>query len=204
MNAGIHMHTRRKFWIGFVCGIIMVLLIAFLILVSGALDLSASGKPGAIEKTLAPWAFERSMAGRFPKKNNPFANDASAWAAGMAHYRENCLICHGAPGIEGNELSMGLNPPAPALDAPEVQELSDGQLFWIVKNGVRWSGMPAFGPTHNNAEIWKIASFLRHLPHLTPEEKEQLRQGMQNNRNHQAARADGRVAEPSVEMNNER
>jgi mono/diheme cytochrome c family protein len=69
---------------------------------------------------------------------------------------------------------MGLNPSAPSLDEPDIQQLSDGQMFWIIQNGVRWSGMPAFGMTCKDDEIWKIVSFVRHLPQLTPEEKGKL------------------------------
>ncbi|MDB6066386.1 MAG: Cytochrome [Pedosphaera sp.] len=197
------MRNRREFWAGFLCGIIMVFLIVFLILASGALDLSASGKPGAIETTLAPWAFERSMARRSPKTNNPFANDASTWAVGMAHYREDCMICHGAPGIAGKDVSMGLSPPAPELDGKEIQSLSDGEVFWIVKNGIRWSGMPAIGQTHEDTDIWKIISFVRHLPHLTPEEKDQLKPGAEHHENHPGAHADPRAREPGVKADRE-
>ncbi|EEF60524.1 c-type cytochrome [Pedosphaera parvula] len=168
------MRNRREFLIGFVCGLAAVFLIGLVLIVTGAFDFSASSKPGVIENKLAPYAFERSMVRRAPKQNNPFTNEPSALAVGMAHYKENCIICHGAPGSEPVELAMGLNPSAPSLQEPDIQQISDGQMFWIIKNGVRWSGMPAFGMTHNDTEIWKIVSFVRHLPQLTPEEKGNL------------------------------
>jgi mono/diheme cytochrome c family protein len=55
-----------------------------------------------------------------------------------------------------------------------VQHRSDGELFWIVQNGIRMSGMPAFGATHKERQIWEIVAFLRHLPSLTPEEEKAL------------------------------
>jgi mono/diheme cytochrome c family protein len=58
-----------------------------------------------------------------------------------------------------------------------VQKRTDGELFWVVQNGIRMTGMPAFGPTHKDEEIWKIVAFLRHLPALTPEEEKALSAG---------------------------
>src|ERR1700756_982027 len=162
------MHAWTKFLIGFICGIVALLLAVFLILALGGIDFGASHKAGTVENTLASWAMGRSLARRAPKEANPFANDASAVADGLSHYREHCLICHGAPDVPSEEFSMGLNPPAPALDEKQIQDLPDGELFWIVKNGIRWSGMPGFGEAHEDADIWKIVSFARHLPQLTP------------------------------------
>jgi mono/diheme cytochrome c family protein len=92
----------------------------------------------------------------------------------MDHYRENCIMCHGAPGVAGAELSKGLNPPAPLLDKEE-NDTPDGELFWVVKHGIRMTPMPAFGPTYTDEEIWKIVAFIRHLPDLTARERDSLR-----------------------------
>lgn len=169
------MNSWKKFLAGFICGIIAVLLAVFAILALGVIDFGASHEAGAVEKAVAPWALGRSLARHAPKQSNPFAHDASVLADGLSHYREHCVTCHGAPGVSSEEFSMGLNPPAPALDAKEVQRLSDGELFWIVKNGIRWSGMPGFGEAHSDTDIWKIISFVRHLPQLTSAEKEELK-----------------------------
>ncbi len=77
------------------------------------------------------------------------------------------MTCHGAPGVDASAIGEGLNPPAPDLTLPKVQGRTDGELFWLVQNGLRMTGMPAFGPTHPEEEIWKIVAFLRHLPELT-------------------------------------
>src|SRR5437899_9603826 len=110
------MRHPKPFLIGFICGIVALLLAAFLVLASGVFGFGASDQAGALEKTLAPWALDCSLSRRVPQKPNPFAHDASAWAAGLSHYREDCLVCHGAPDISAREFSMGLNPPAPALE----------------------------------------------------------------------------------------
>jgi mono/diheme cytochrome c family protein len=94
----------------------------------------------------------------------PLADEALV-RSGLAHFNEMCIGCHGAPGIPRSEIGVGLNPPAPDL-AGEVQEATPGRLFWVVKNGIRMTGMPAFGPTHTDAQIWAMVAFLEQLPKL--------------------------------------
>ena len=162
------------FGAGFFTCVLLTLIVPLLAMAMGMMDMSASAKPGLLEKIFAPWAFTNSMEKRAPDTKNPFANDASAQASGMGHYRENCVMCHGAPNVEPAELAAGLNPPVPKLDTDDAQSLTDGQLFWIIKNGIRMTGMPAFGETHSDAEIWHIVTFVRHLPKLTDAEGKTL------------------------------
>ena len=98
-----------------------------------------------------------------------------ALRTGLAHYRGMCVTCHGAPGVDASDIGVGLNPPAPDLTLAKVQARTDGELFWLVANGIRMTGMPGFGPTHENEEIWKIVAFLRHLPEITAEEEKLLK-----------------------------
>ena len=65
------------------------------------------------------------------------------------------------------------------LTLTKIQKRSDGELFWILQNGIRMTGMPAFGPTHKDEELWKMVAFLRHLPELSDEEQKALRPGGQ-------------------------
>ncbi|MGZ5427164.1 MAG: c-type cytochrome, partial [Thermoanaerobaculia bacterium] len=122
----------------------------------------------------AAFAVDRSVARRAPRTANPVGATPDTRAAGLRHYRAMCVTCHGAPGIDASEIGEGLNPPAPDLTLPRVQGRTDGELFWLVQNGLRMTGMPAFGPTHPEEEIWKIVAFMRHLPELTPEEEKAL------------------------------
>jgi len=164
------MHKLKCVMGGFVAAVVLGLAVPLLALASGLIDMSASAAPGLFESTLAPWALDRSVAAHAPTVTNPFAQEADALDVGLDHYRENCVICHGAPRVEPGELAEGLNPPVPRLHENGTQAMSDGDLFWIVKNGVRMTGMPAFGGTHTDEEIWKIVAFIRHLPSLTPGE----------------------------------
>ena len=157
-----------------VAGILVALLVPILVLATGAINVGADVKPGLVERTLAPWARDRSIEERASQEKNPYAGDPAAIAAGLDHYHVNCVMCHGAPGVEAYELSKGLNPPAPSL-GKGAKDMSDGELFWIIKHGVRMTPMPAFGPTQTDEEIWKIVAFIRHLPNLTAQERDSLR-----------------------------
>jgi mono/diheme cytochrome c family protein len=160
--------------LSFVAGVLVTPVVPILVLATGAVNVGADVKPGLIERTLAPWALDRSVAKHAPKEKNPDAGDLAAIATGLDHYRENCVICHGAPDVAGAELSKGLNPPAPSLGKGQ-DDTPDGELFWVVKHGIRMTPMPAFGPTHTDEEIWKIVAFIRHLPDLTAQERDSLR-----------------------------
>jgi len=92
---------------------------------------------------------------------------------GAAQYDEMCLACHAAPGAKAASLAEGLLPPPPEL-ADEIEEWDAAALFWITKHGVRMTGMPGFGPTHDDAELWDVVAFLRQLPEMSPAEYRSL------------------------------
>lgn len=91
------------------------------------------------------------------------------------HYEEHCAVCHADNG-GGDPKFHGIMYPRPTdLRSADTQEMSDGELYWVVKNGVRWSGMPAFGkPGDDDEHAWKSVAYVRHLPKLTPAEQQQV------------------------------
>jgi mono/diheme cytochrome c family protein len=155
-------------------GILATLLVGIFVLASGAVNVGADSKPGLIERTLAPWGRNRSVEKRAPKEKDPYAGDPAAIASGFEQYRKAYVMCHGAPGVAGAELSKRLSPPAPLLRKGE-NDTSDGELFWMIKHGIRMTAMPAFGPTRTDEQIWKIVAFIRTLPDLTAKEQDTLR-----------------------------
>jgi mono/diheme cytochrome c family protein len=164
-----------RFLAGILVGLLLVAAGAGAWIASGTFNVAATKPPGRLEKRLADFALDRSVKRRAPRGKNPFAGSAEAAREGLVHYKEMCVTCHGAPGIDPSEIGEGLNPPAPDLTLPKVQALSDGELFWLLQNGIRMSGMPGFGPTHNDQEVWNIVTFLRRLPEITPEEQKLLK-----------------------------
>lgn len=95
--------------------------------------------------------------------------DSALVISGFDGYRGMCVECHGAPGVDPGVNGQGLNPQPPDL-AEEAEEMSDGELFWVTRNGVKFTGMPAFGPTHDDEEIWGLVAFMRELAEMTPAE----------------------------------
>ncbi len=174
-----------RFFSGIMMGFFLVGLIIAAYLAVGGYNVAATEAPSRMETRVASWALNRSIARRASASHNPLPPTAATWKAGLAHFRENCVVCHGATGVDAGEIGQGLNPPAPDLTLPRIQGRPDGELYWIVSNGIRATGMPAFSPTHKPEEIWKIVAFLRHLPELTNEEQKELRAaGEQSEKHH--------------------
>ncbi len=91
--------------------------------------------------------------------------------SGFKEYHEMCRLCHGAPGYSRTDIAKGLYPAPPDLASEDVlKKLNDAELYWIIENGIKMTGMPAFGPTHNENELWAIVAFVRGLPDLKPEQ----------------------------------
>ena len=81
-----------------------------------------------------------------------------------------CAVCHGVPGQDLPLLGEGMNPPPPKLESQQVQRRLDAELYWIIKNGIKMTGMPAFGPGHTDEELWAMVAFVRRLPDLKPQD----------------------------------
>jgi mono/diheme cytochrome c family protein len=133
---------------------------------------SAKAEPAWIEAFVA-----RSMrslatprAGR--DAQNPVPKSADLLAEAMVHYADHCASCHANDGSGDTALGNGLYPKPPDLRERTTQELTDGEIFYIIHNGVRLTGMPAFGqgPADNDTDSWKLVHFIRHLPSLTPDD----------------------------------
>lgn len=91
--------------------------------------------------------------------------------SGSHHYHPMCRLCHGAPGHPRSEFAQGLYPSPPNLAAKGLQgEWSDAEVYWIIKNGLKMTGMPAFGINHSEDELWGLVAFFRRLPDMKPEE----------------------------------
>jgi mono/diheme cytochrome c family protein len=88
---------------------------------------------------------------------------------GGSHFKGMCQACHGGPGAEAEEFAPGMNPRPPNL-AMAADDLSVEQVFWIAKNGIRMTGMPAFGKTDDDETLWKVAAFVKQMSNMSPSE----------------------------------
>jgi plastocyanin len=156
--------------------------LAAAVLVSGAgvygiahwKGLAADRTPGRLETAVARRLVWLSIPAADRNRSNPHAADRDAWREGADHFGEHCATCHGRDGRGHSEVGPRMYPPVPDLASPAVQRLSDGALFSIIQHGVRWTGMPAFGTSHTPEETWKLVSFIRLVPRLTPADLQRL------------------------------
>src|SRR5215471_6623306 len=165
------MRTGTKFLMA------LVLLIGLLVAAAVSLThngLSARARPSALETAIAAVMRKMAMPSSARDANNPVANTPDVQRDARLHFADHCAICHGNDGSGETALGRGMYPKPPDLRASQTQERSDGEIFWIIENGVRLTGMPAFGGSEergNSQDSWKLVHFIRHLPALTPEER---------------------------------
>ena len=107
-------------------------------------------------------------------EENPWKDVATAevMKGAQEHFADHCAQCHANDGSGNAEMGKGLYPRAPDMRLAATQNLSDGELYYIIRNGVPLTGMPAWGDPHfdQDDDSWQLVLFIRHLPHLTPDE----------------------------------
>jgi len=136
---------------------------------------SAREEPSAPEKWIARRARNAALPPEAKAQRNPVPNTPEVIADARAHWADHCASCHANDGSGDTAMGAHMYPPAPDMRRPVTQNLTDGELFFIIQNGVRLTGMPAWGGSDHDAEdSWKLVRFIRHLPALTPEERGQM------------------------------
>jgi mono/diheme cytochrome c family protein len=134
--------------------------------------MSARDRPSDAEawiaRCLRSWATPSGQS----EAPNPVAPSEGVLSRARAHFADHCALCHGNDGRGRTEIGQALYPKAPDMTLGDTQSLSDGELFAIIENGVRLSGMPAWGQPgpQDDEETWELVHFIRHLTSLTPEQ----------------------------------
>ena len=142
--------------------------------------LSSRAKPGKLETAMARNVRHLAIPSSARTKQNPVLDSPEDLRDARLHFADHCAFCHANDGSGDSAIGEGLYPKPPDLRLAQTQELTDGELFWIIENGVRFTGMPAFGNNGNQSnggshggelDSWKLVHFIRHLPHLSPMER---------------------------------
>lgn len=170
--------VARGIWrlLGAIVGIIVIVgLAAFLFVKSGLYNVSAAYPDPAPVAWILGTTMDNSVKRHARGIEAPPLDDPKMIEAGLGHYRQDCMFCHGAPGVKIGEVGRGLNPDPPKL-TESAGDWKPNELFWITKNGVRMTGMPAWGKTHKDVHLWHIVAFLRKLPGMTPAQFKDLAQ----------------------------
>jgi mono/diheme cytochrome c family protein len=145
--------------------------LAFIFL--GGYNVAASAPHTPVARWLLNLTLERSVAVRADDIPPPLPLDSATLRHAFGHYQDMCVDCHGAPGVERGEIGKGINPEPPDL-AEAAAAWSDRELFWIIKNGIKMAGMPAFGITHSDEDLWAAVAVVRRLQDMPPEEYRRL------------------------------
>ncbi len=120
-------------------------------------------QPGELHTSVAREVKQVTVGGKDWK--NPTPDDEATVKAGAAHFQHHCQVCHGLDGQStGVPFAKSMEPPVVELTSPDVQEYADGQLKWIIENGIAPSGMPAWKGILDDEEIWQMVRYIRHLP----------------------------------------
>lgn len=146
------------------CGVAAALAIAR----TGAYDVAATKQHFAVVYDLLDVAMRASVHRRSRDIAVPPLDDPQAVARGLALYRDHCAGCHGAPGVSPEPFALGLNPP-PANLVHAARNWSSRELYWVVRHGIRMTGMPAWRHRLSESETWAVVAFLERLPELTPQ-----------------------------------
>jgi mono/diheme cytochrome c family protein len=138
---------------------------------------SARDQPAAIEIWIARRLRHLAVPANQRSAQNPVPPSPDILSEARGHFADHCAICHANDGSGQTPIGRNVYPKAPDLRAAETQRLSDGELFYTIHNGIRFTGMPAWGKgrPEDDLESWKLVHFLRHLPHITEEELEVMR-----------------------------
>jgi len=138
---------------------------------------SAKTEPHALEIFIARQI--RHLAIPIEQRNtqNPIPLSPDVIKESLAHFADHCALCHANDGSGQTPIGKNVNPKAMDLRLPDIQSMSDGEIFWVIHNGIRFTAMPAWGEGDpaEDKDSWNLVHFIRHLPQLTPEELDRMK-----------------------------
>jgi mono/diheme cytochrome c family protein len=138
---------------------------------------SARDQPSAVEEFIARRLRRIATPRSARRAENPVKPSQEVLADARAHFADHCAACHANDGSGQTEIGQNLYPKAPDMRLAETQSLSDGELFYIIHNGIRFTGMPAWGSgkAEEDEDSWKLVHFIRRLPQMQKDELEQMK-----------------------------
>ncbi len=139
---------------------------------------SARSSPSSAEAFVAREVRRLGVPRRARNLKNPVQASPELLTGAMAHFADHCAICHGNDGKGTTLIGKGLYPKPPDMTEPATQQLTDGELYYIIENGIRLTGMPSFGEeegNEQNKESWDLVHFIRHLPAITADELAEMK-----------------------------
>lgn len=134
----------------------------------GLMPANADAKPSAFETWAAKTSLRVAIDRQAPKTPNPLPLNDENLIAGIKLYGANCIVCHGGADGTASNIAVGLYQHAPLLGKHGVEDDPDGVTYWKVDHGIRLTGMPSFGRTLQERQLWQLTLFLKHMDDLSP------------------------------------
>jgi mono/diheme cytochrome c family protein len=140
--------------------------------------ISARAEPSAAEAFIARHLRRLAIPRAAREAMNPVPATPEVLMEAMEHFADHCAFCHANDGSGNTDIGKGLYPKPPDMKQAATQNLSDGELFYLIQNGVRFTGMPGFAvpDSSHDQDSWKLVRFIRHLPMITDEELAQMKE----------------------------
>jgi len=171
------MYTIFRVIGGILVGIGVAAIFVTTLLFSGGISARVQA-PGNVETELATRFRSMAIPRAAREMKSPVPPSEDAVREGMEHFADHCALCHANDGSGNTRIGQNLSPRVPDMRKPATQNLTDGELYYIIDNGVRMTGMPGWGgdPEHGPEANWNLIQFIRHLPKLTPAEEQRMRE----------------------------
>lgn len=145
--------------IGAIAAVVILVLVGLGVIYSGSYDVAASSRDGGVLRWVLGSTRAHSIERRAGDLKPPSFTQADIREGG-SHFKAMCQECHGGPGAEREEFATAMNPAPPDL-SKVANRFSEAEIFWVAKNGIKMTGMPAFGKTDEDEELWKVAAFVK-------------------------------------------
>ena len=169
------MNVRRVIFALGICFVIVVVAVGLYAVWMMHQGFSTRTPPGALETVLAGSMRDMGVPSRYKSMKNPVAGTPDVLREGMEHWADHCATCHANNGDGDTMYGKGLYPRPPDMRQKDTQEMSDGEIYYTIQNGIMLSGMPAFGTAgDNDVDSWKLVAFIRHLPSLSKTETAEM------------------------------
>jgi thiosulfate dehydrogenase len=163
---------------GVVLAVLLGLVAVYMLVRSGLIPANADAKPGWLETWMAATSLGATLSREAPAEPNPVELTDQNLIEGIRLFARNCAVCHGS--AQGNKspspIAKGLYQKPPQLASDGVEDDPEGESFWKIKHGIRLTGMPSFGGSLTDRQIWTLALFLKHMDKLPPAAQQEWQQ----------------------------
>jgi mono/diheme cytochrome c family protein len=164
------------FWLVAVILVVAIAAAVLMVFLMVRRGFSARDEPSRVEKFVASRVRSLAVPARARNAENPLPPTPEVLADARGHFADHCAVCHANDGSGRTTIGQNLYPKAPDMRREDTQDLTDGELYYIIQNGIRLTGMPAWGDQGNDKDEdgWKLVHFIRHLSELTPAQLKEM------------------------------